>query len=49
MTTQEAISEMMTAWNKIEGEAKKFFPNATKEELYQICKNVMNKQLGFAS
>lgn len=45
MTTAQAIKEMMAGWMKIEAEAKKQFPNATAEELYQICKSAMNHAL----
>jgi hypothetical protein len=42
MTTVDALKEMMAGWNAIETKAKAQFPNATKEELYQICKDAMN-------
>ena len=45
-TTKDALVEMMAAWNKIEAKAKIEFPNATSEELYQICKSAMNYALG---
>ena len=45
MTTPEAIAKMMEAWNKIEAQAKKQFPNASKEELYRITKDAMNYAL----
>ena len=45
MTTAEAILEMMNGWNVIEANAKASFPNATKDELFQICKEAMNRAL----
>lgn len=45
MTTPEAIAKMMEAWNKIEAQAKKQFPNASKEELYRITKSAMESAL----
>ncbi len=44
-TTLDALKEMMAGWNKIEAKAKAEFPNATKEELYNICKDAMNYAL----
>lgn len=44
--TVSAIMELMLGWNTIEAEAKRQFPNASKEELYQICKGAMNHALG---
>ncbi len=43
--TADDIKEMMAVWETIEREAKKRFPDASKEELYQICKGAMNRQL----
>jgi len=40
------IKEMMSAWGIIEQEAKKQFPDATKDELYDICKSAMYHALG---
>ena len=40
------LAEMMAGWNKIESAAKAQFPNATKEELYEITKSAMNHALG---
>jgi hypothetical protein len=45
-TFAQDMAEMMQGWNKIEAAAKKQFPNATKEELFQICKSAMNHALG---
>ena len=45
MSTPEAIAKMMEAWNKIEAQAKKQFPNASKEEIYRITKDAMNHAL----
>jgi hypothetical protein len=42
MTTIDALKKMMNGWNTIEAKAKAQFPNATKDELYQICKDAMN-------
>jgi hypothetical protein len=46
MTTTEALKEMMAAWDKIMETARRQFPNASEEELYQIAKGAMNHQLG---
>jgi hypothetical protein len=40
------FAEMMAVWNKIEAAAKAQFPNADKEELYQICSAVFDQALG---
>ena len=47
LTTAEAIAKMMEAWNKIEAQAKKQFPNASKEELYRITKSAFASALKF--
>jgi len=47
LTTAEAIAKMMEAWNKIEAQAKKQFPNASKEELYRITKSAFESALKF--
>lgn len=39
------IAEMMNAWNKIQAAARKQFPNASNEEIYQITKDTMNSVL----
>lgn len=39
--------EMIAAWEKITTAAKKEFPNATDEELYQIAHSAMMFALGF--
>lgn len=39
------IAEMMRVWNKIMATAKKQFPNASSEELYQIALGAMKQQL----
>jgi hypothetical protein len=41
MTTAQALKELMNGWNAIEAKAKTQLPNATKDELYQICKDAM--------
>jgi hypothetical protein len=41
------IAELMRGWNTIEAAAKAQFPNASKAELYEICKGAMNKTLGW--
>lgn len=46
MTTAQAIKEMLVAWNTIEAAARIQFPNASEEELYQICKSAMKHALG---
>jgi hypothetical protein len=35
------IAEMMNAWNKIQAAARKQFPKASDEEIYQIAKGAM--------
>ena len=35
------IAEMMNAWNKIQAAARKQFPTASEEEIYQIAKGAM--------
>lgn len=40
-TVKDALKELMAAWEKVEAAAKKEYPMATKEELYEICWNVM--------
>jgi hypothetical protein len=47
LTTAEAIAKMMEAWKKIEAQAKKQFPNASKEELYRITKSAFESALKF--
>ena len=44
--TVSLIAELMAGWNTIEAAAKKQFPHADKEELYEICKGAMNHALG---
>jgi hypothetical protein len=39
------IAEMMRVWNKIMATAKKQFPNASSDELYQIALGAMKSQL----
>ena len=45
-TVVDALKEMYAGWKVIEAKAKAQFPNATEEELYQICKGAMNHALG---
>jgi len=44
--TVKAISELMQAWKVVMDAARVWFPNATDEELYQICKDTMMRKLG---
>lgn len=46
MNAAADIKEMMTAWNVIQKAAEQKFPEATKEELYQIVKSAMQHALG---
>ncbi len=39
------IAEMMAAWNTIMAAAKREFPGASDEKLYQIAKSAMNHSL----
>ena len=48
MTTQQAIAEMMNAWNTIVAAARKQFPQASEEEIFQIAKTAMNHTLKLA-
>ena len=41
----ETLKEMMEAWNKIMAAARKQFPMATEEELFEIAKGAMNHAL----
>jgi hypothetical protein len=45
MTDAAALKEMMQAWNTIMAAARKQFPGANEEELYQIAKGAMNHAL----
>jgi hypothetical protein len=44
--TVTLIAELMAGWNTIEARAKKKFPRANAEELYEICKGAMDHALG---
>lgn len=48
-TDAEFIAELMNAWNKIETAAKAQFPNASRDEFYQICKGAMDHAIGLGS
>ena len=39
------IKTAMDGWEKIEAAAKSEFPNASKEEIYQLTKSAMMKAL----
>lgn len=39
------LSEMMTAWSRIEAAARNKFPDASPEELFEICCGAMNYAL----
>lgn len=41
-TIAEDLKKLMDGWNTIEEAAKKEFPNATKDELYEITKGAMD-------
>lgn len=45
ITISADIAEIMFGWNKIERAAKRRFPHANKEELYEITKGAMNYAL----
>lgn len=40
------LSEMMNTWDQIMKSARKLFPNATDDQLYEIAKNAMNRAVG---
>lgn len=42
----KAVAEMMGVWGEIRKAAKKQFPKASEEELFQICSGAMNHALG---
>lgn len=44
-TTAGMLSKLMKGWEVIEQKAKRDFPKATSEELYQICKEAMSYAL----
>lgn len=46
MTDAEFVAHLMAAWNTIEAAANAQFPNASKEELFQICSGAMDHALG---
>jgi hypothetical protein len=45
-TFAQDLQEMMNGWNTIMAAARKEFPNASEEELFQIAKGAMNRALG---
>lgn len=45
-TAANDIREMMNAWNTIIAAARKQFPAASEEEIFQIAKGAMNNALG---
>lgn len=45
-TAADDIREMMNAWNKIETAARREFPGASEERIYQISANAMRYALG---
>lgn len=42
------LREMMAAWATIEAAARREFPNASADELYQICRGAMDHALGLS-
>lgn len=44
-TVAQDIKTAMDGWEKIEAAAKSEFPNASKEEIYQLTKSAMMKAL----
>jgi len=46
-TTKESqvLRELMNAWDSIVASARKRFPNATEEEIYQIASSAMKRAL----
>jgi len=45
-TFSQDIAEMMAAWNTIMAAARKQFPQASEEALYQMTAGAMKKSLG---
>lgn len=48
MTTAQAIAELMTAFRKLEQQARSMYPDASKEQIYKIVAAEMNRQIGLA-
>lgn len=42
------LAQMMGAWDRIAAAARREFPNASDEELYQITAGAMNHALGLS-
>lgn len=42
MTDASMVAEMMAAWNKIEAAARREFPGASPERIYEIAKGAMD-------
>ena len=45
-TFTQDLKEMMSGWSAIVAAARAQFPNASKEEIYQIAKGAMQHTLG---
>ena len=45
MTTAQAIREMMAAWEVIVATARRDFPSASEEEIFQIASGAMRHTL----
>jgi hypothetical protein len=43
--SRELIRELMNAWDSIVASARKRFPGATEEEIYQIASRAMKRAL----
>lgn len=46
ISTAQAISEMMLAWNRIAASVRKKFPYADDDTVYEICSSAMYRALG---
>jgi len=44
--TAQDLQEMMNGWNKIMAAARREFPTATEENLFQIASGAMKNALG---
>lgn len=45
MTFAADLLEMMNNWDRLVAAARKSFPSATEEEVYQLAKQTMNQKL----
>lgn len=48
-TFADDFRSMLNGWTKIEAAARTQFPQATEEQLYEICKGAMRRALGLTA